>query len=352
MSRACRTWRRDRRRKVGECRVVAGPDRIAPLEVLLDPSKLTQPERGLQIRHVVLEAGFVDFVVLEPVVRESLPGVGAETVQRQTACPSGRIGIRGNKHPTLRGDDVLGHVEAERTERTEGPRVPSSDRRLDRVRAVLDHHEIVRPRQSLQMAETSHGRPAKCTMMIAFVRGVRHRSIVLRGDAERCSDRYRQARAYRRRGRRRSQSPRMSCSAGSPRRLATMPEPYQREVQGCCARVDRHCMARTGVRAEVLFELRGAGPRSDPPGSECGHDLGNVLFQDLRLFRTRGTRHVQVRRLSLTTRYPAVARYTPRAAAEGRWRTLDTGIGHLPSSQGRSRVVTSRRAGVEASSRS
>ncbi len=46
--------------EVGECLLVLGPDLAAPQPVLLDAAELMQPDRRLQVRHVVLEAELDD----------------------------------------------------------------------------------------------------------------------------------------------------------------------------------------------------------------------------------------------------------------------------------------------------
>ena len=62
-------------RQAGECFVVSLPDLFAPDKVGFEPVELVDPERGLDIGHVVLEPGLDDFVVLVTCVGVARPGV-------------------------------------------------------------------------------------------------------------------------------------------------------------------------------------------------------------------------------------------------------------------------------------
>src|SRR5262249_3836679 len=97
----------------------------------------------LEIHHVVLEARRHHFVLLEALVGEAFPGVGAQTVQGQRLDALGPFLVRGRHHATLARDDVLGHVEAERTQVAERAGVAAVVERFDGVGTVLDYLQAV-----------------------------------------------------------------------------------------------------------------------------------------------------------------------------------------------------------------
>ncbi len=100
------------RRLVGEGTVVLAHDRAAPRLKLLELAQLPQPERCLDVGHVVLEARDQDLVEPAAALVVTLPGVAAHAVQTDHARPGQELRI-GGEHPALAGREILGGVEAE-----------------------------------------------------------------------------------------------------------------------------------------------------------------------------------------------------------------------------------------------
>jgi len=136
-------WRRrELQGQIREGLVVALPDRLASGQVRLDPRELMDPEGGLEIRHVVFEAGLGHLVVHVAVVGKALPGILAHPVERERLHTRGQCRIGGDEHSALGGGEVLGRVEGEagdvgRARHMMAGRVAG----LDRVGTIPDHPE-------------------------------------------------------------------------------------------------------------------------------------------------------------------------------------------------------------------
>src|SRR6185436_3427170 len=102
-------------------------------------------DRGLQVRHVVLEAGVDDLVMLVALVAEAAPRIDAHSVQRENLDALDRLsGVR-NHHSAFAGDDVLRDIETETAERTESSDCSALPFCFDCVCAILDDGETVLP---------------------------------------------------------------------------------------------------------------------------------------------------------------------------------------------------------------
>ncbi len=107
--------------------------------------ELPQPERGLDVGHVVFEAGREDVVAPAPAAVVALPGVAAHPVEAQHPGTIQQLGVA-RQHAALAGRQVLGGVEAE------GDRVvPRAHQAAlvpggNRVGRVLDDRQARAPR--------------------------------------------------------------------------------------------------------------------------------------------------------------------------------------------------------------
>ncbi len=97
---------------VREGTVVLAHDRATPHLKLLELAQLPQPERRLDVGHVVLEAR--DQYLVEPAAAlvVALPGVAAHAVQTDHPRPRQELRI-GREHPAFASREILRGVEAE-----------------------------------------------------------------------------------------------------------------------------------------------------------------------------------------------------------------------------------------------
>src|SRR5690242_11115363 len=126
-------------REISKSSIVASPNHLPAHEVALRTPQLMNPQCGLQVHHVVLEARFDDLVVLKSFVGEALPRVRTESVESEDLDALGNVGVGGGNHAALASHHVLRSVEAESADVAEGPSVLTANRCLDRVGAVLDY---------------------------------------------------------------------------------------------------------------------------------------------------------------------------------------------------------------------
>ncbi len=142
--------RRGLERQAREQLVIALPQLPAPLDPAVEPRELNQPERRLDVGHVVFEPGLDRLVVAEPAVGEPLPRTGAQPVQGQSLHPLGdRRGV-GEDRAALDRRDVLGGVEGEGGHVAPRPDPAPVPLRTDGVRRVLDHVNAVAIAQAAQ----------------------------------------------------------------------------------------------------------------------------------------------------------------------------------------------------------
>ena len=74
-------------RRIGQGVAIHGPDVAAPFPVAFYTRKLVDPERGLQVHHVVFETAFDDGVVLESGVAEALPSIRTHAMEGKALQP-------------------------------------------------------------------------------------------------------------------------------------------------------------------------------------------------------------------------------------------------------------------------
>jgi len=268
------------RRQVREGLLVAAPERVAPPPVLLHAAKLRQPEGGLQVGQVVLEAREADLVVLEPLVGVPLPRVLAHAVEAGDLDPGGDLVVRRRHHPPLARDDVLRHVEAEGGAVPHRPRAAPLVLRLHGVRRVLQDPDPARPGDRLQRGQV--GRPP----------GEVHRDDDARAAGERPLDRggvdvhgvplavdQHGARADVADGVRRRDE-------GHARDDDFVPGPDaerdQREVEPGGAGGDRQRVRDVEVAPELLLQAGDARAGADPAALEDRADLVHLLLADVR----------------------------------------------------------------------
>ena len=115
---------------------------------LVEALQLVDPDRGLDVGHVVFEAGKDDVVTPRALGRVALERVTAHAVQAPHARLVEKL-RRAGQHPALAGGQVLGRVERERDQvgdvHAVGGRAdhPAAVARGQRVRRVLDHGKSV-----------------------------------------------------------------------------------------------------------------------------------------------------------------------------------------------------------------
>ena len=98
---------------------------------------------GLNIHHIVFEAAFDDLVVLVSGIAEAVPGVLAHAVQGEHLYAADVGLVSRQDHPAFAGGDVLGDIEAEAAEVSDGSGLQAVVFGFDSVRAVLDHLEAM-----------------------------------------------------------------------------------------------------------------------------------------------------------------------------------------------------------------
>src|SRR4051794_32004120 len=102
------------------------------------------PERGLQIRHVVLVSWLRDFVVPRASARISLPGILAHAVKGQAAQPLGESGAVRCDHAAFPCRDVFRYIEAEYRNLAERADPAIAVLGTKRMRGILDDRKPVR----------------------------------------------------------------------------------------------------------------------------------------------------------------------------------------------------------------
>ena len=151
MPRALHLGPRDRRLQLLELAdgfVVLGDDRPSALLHLVEALQLVDPDSGLDVGHVVFEAGKDDVVTPRALGRVALERVTAHAVQAPHARLVEKL-RRAGQHPALAGGQVLGRVERERDQvgdvHAVGGRAdhPAAVARGQRVRRVLDDGETM-----------------------------------------------------------------------------------------------------------------------------------------------------------------------------------------------------------------
>src|SRR5262245_59244586 len=93
--------------------LVRVPDLATPDPVRLDTAQLMDSDRGLEIHHVVFEAGRDNVVVLVADIAEPLPRVLRHPVESQHLHSVGKAAVLGDHHSALARRHVLCRVEAE-----------------------------------------------------------------------------------------------------------------------------------------------------------------------------------------------------------------------------------------------
>ena len=121
------------------------------LEQLVRALQLDQPQRGGDVREVVLVPGFLDLVVPGSARGVPLPGIAADAVQAHDPRPGrDRVVVR-DQHPALGGRDRLRGIEGVRTRAPEGAGIATgwaADPAGKRVGHVLDHWDPPRVEQA------------------------------------------------------------------------------------------------------------------------------------------------------------------------------------------------------------
>ena len=272
--------RRQLERVFGRERRVVHPDhRPAALLEAGELAQLPQSQRGLDVGHVVLEAGHHDVVVPVSALVVALPGITAHAVQAHDAGAIEKRGLA-REHPALGGREVLGRVEAEGHGVGAGADETAPVAGRHGVRGVLDHREPMRRRQLTDAVEVGrvagvvHGengagarRDRRGDERGIDVQGVRlhvHQD----GPGAHVLDHVDGGRE--RRGRRDHLVARTDAQG------------HQRGVQARGARVHRQRAGRADVGGELLLESLGLRPGRDPARPQGVDDLGDLLLADER----------------------------------------------------------------------
>ncbi len=135
--------RRKKQRKSAQLALVGSPNLLPSLPIGFNAAKLMDPDRGLDVHHIVLEATLHDVVVFVSCIAEPPPCVLAHAVEGENLEPTLALLVRCQNHSPFARCHVLGHVEAEAAKPAERPRVPASIRGFDSVRAIFDQNESV-----------------------------------------------------------------------------------------------------------------------------------------------------------------------------------------------------------------
>ena len=270
--------RRQLDRELGEGLVVALPDLGATLEAGLHPGELMEAEGGLDVGHVVLEAGHRRGVVAVPRVGEASPGVVAQAVEGVALDRLRERRARGGHHPALAGGHVLGDVEAERSHVPDDPDAPAPVLRSDRVGRVLDHHQVVSSRDvhdrvhvartPVEMHRDDGPRAGRDGGLDAL--GIDEAgAAVAVGEhryGSRMDDRVRGCHEGHR--------------GGDHLRARADPGRDQAEVERGGAGADRDRVLGAGMGAKELLEAGDLGPGSEPPRAQGVDDLGDLGLSD------------------------------------------------------------------------
>src|SRR5262249_5039589 len=141
------------RRQAGERLAVPARDARPRGEELLEPGELGEAERGLDVRHVVLEAERDDLVVGERALSVPAPRIAADAVEAEKAEPVRGRGVVRRHHAALAGRDRLDRVKAE-----DGGGAAAADRataipRAERMRRVLDQGDTAIGSDRLQRVQ-------------------------------------------------------------------------------------------------------------------------------------------------------------------------------------------------------
>src|SRR6266850_435925 len=147
--------RRPHHRQGLERLVVARPNGLAPRRVTFEASELMDTERGLQIGHVVLEAGDADVVMLVALVGKTPPGVHAQPVECIHLDLLGELDVGGGDHAAFGSGDVLGRVEAEARQVPNGSDLAAVVRGFYGVRRIFDQQEAVPARELLDLVHAA-----------------------------------------------------------------------------------------------------------------------------------------------------------------------------------------------------
>ncbi len=121
--------------------VVARGEPASPGVKACELAQLRQPQARREIGEIVLVP--VGENLVAPVARGgvALPGVAADAVQGEHACPLRGLGVAHDQHPALAGRDVLGGVEAEGSGIAQRAHASAAVARRQGVRGVLDHRQ-------------------------------------------------------------------------------------------------------------------------------------------------------------------------------------------------------------------
>ena len=134
-----------------QCLLVPAPLGVAQPQVLLHPGELVQPQRRLQVHHVVLEARDDARVVVVTGGREPLPGVGIDPMEPEYTHAGGQRAVIRHRHPSFARDDVLRGVEGEAGHVPVAGRRSPVDQSFEAVCGILDELQAVpirnRPQQ-------------------------------------------------------------------------------------------------------------------------------------------------------------------------------------------------------------
>src|SRR5262245_48303144 len=109
--------------------------------------ELDQPERRVEVGHVVLEAGITDVVTPGAVLAVALPRVAVHAVQAPRRDALAERGVARGHHAAFPSGQVLRGVEAENGQVTERADQAAAVARRQRVRRVLHHRHVVLARQ-------------------------------------------------------------------------------------------------------------------------------------------------------------------------------------------------------------
>ena len=246
----------------------------------LNSLQLMDSDRGLEVHHVVLEAGIDDFVVPVSCVAETLPRVLGHAVKRQNLDPGGRRFLAGQDHASFAGGDVLRDVEAEAPVIAERPGRAPVIFGFNGVGAVFDDLQIVVPGNAAErihfagpareMNGKNRPRPRR-NSCLHLQRVNVHRARIDVGQY----------------GRRASMNNRIDrCAERERRRDDLIPGPEilgeHAQMQSGRAGIDRNRLRGAPVPCKIRLELSDLGPGAQPAALHAGDH-----FLDLRLLDGR-----------------------------------------------------------------
>src|SRR5690349_22967849 len=129
--------------KVRKSLQVSCPNSLTMLPSRLHPPQLVDSKRRLNVHHVVFESALDDVIMLVAVIAEALPGILAHPVEPEDPYTLDVLLSPCEDHAPLASRKIFSHIEAEATEIPDDSRLLTMVFRLDCVRAVLDHLEVV-----------------------------------------------------------------------------------------------------------------------------------------------------------------------------------------------------------------